>query len=55
MSKKSTENTFIYCGQRKCPHYECARHNVNTPFDVLIRRRDFQPDKEWNCKDMVEE
>lgn len=52
---KATEDILIYCGRRKCPHYECARHNVNTPFDVVIRRRDFQPDKEWNCKDMVKE
>ena len=43
---------FIYCGLRKCIHTECLRHNVNTPFNVLILRRNFNPDKDWNCKDM---
>ena len=45
-------NEFIYCGLRKCPHTECLRHNVNTPFNVLILRRNFTPDKDWNCMDM---
>lgn len=49
-SSKSDE--FVYCGLRKCPHIKCLRHNVNTPFNVIIRRRNFNPDKEWNCKDM---
>ena len=43
---------FVYCGLRKCIHTECLRHNVNTPFNVLILRRNFNPDKDWNCKDM---
>lgn len=46
------ENKFIYCGLRKCIHTECIRHNVNTPFGVIIYRRNFNPDKDWNCKDM---
>ena len=45
-------NEFVYCGLRKCPHIECLRHNANTPFNILILRRNFTPDKEWNCKDM---
>ena len=45
-------NEFVYCGLRKCPHIECLRHNANTPFNVLILRKNFKPDKEWNCKDM---
>lgn len=48
----SSTNEFIYCGWRNCIYTECLRHNVNTPFDVLIRRRKFNPDKDWNCKDM---
>lgn len=51
-SVKDDGNRFIYCGLRKCIHIECLRHNVNTPFDVLILRRNFNPDKDWNCKDM---
>ena len=43
---------FVYCGLRKCIHTECRRHNVNTPFNVLILRKNFKPDKDWNCKDM---
>ena len=49
---KSAEE-FVYCGLRKCPHTECLRHNTNTPFNVLILRKNFKPDKEWNCKDIV--
>ena len=48
----SKSNEFVYCGLRNCIHTECLRHNVNTPFDVLILRRNFNPDKDWNCKDM---
>ena len=44
---------FVYCSQRKCKHLECLRHNVNTPWNVLIFRSDFKPDKDWNCKDIV--
>ena len=32
---------------------ECLRHNVNTPWNILIYRKDFKPDKDWNCKDMI--
>ncbi len=46
-------NNFIYCGQRKCPHIDCLRHNKNIPFGKLIRRDNFKPDKEWNCKDII--
>ena len=45
-------NEFVYCGLRKCIHTECLRHNINTPFNMLILRRNFNPDKDWNCKDM---
>ena len=44
---------FVYCGLRKCPHTTCLRHNINTPWNKLIKRTNFNPDKEWNCKDMV--
>ena len=50
INKDSEE--FVYCGLRKCPHTECLRHNTNTPFNVLIIRKNFKPDKDWNCKDM---
>ena len=46
---------IVYCGQRHCPHRACLRHNVNTPFNVVIRRRTFSPDKDWNCKDILED
>ena len=49
----SKSNHFVYCSQRKCIHTECLRHNVNTPWDVLIYRNNFNPDKDWNCKDIV--
>ena len=50
VSKSSEE--FVYCGLRKCHNTECLRNNTNTTFNVLILRKNFKPDKEWNCKDM---
>ena len=47
------DSKFIYCSLRKCPHQECLRHSRNIPFDTLVWRRTFKPDKEWSCKDMV--
>ena len=44
---------FTYCGQRNCPHTECLRHNVNTPWNVMFYRANFNHDENWNCKDMV--
>lgn len=59
MSKKiggrSQSEHFTYCGVRECIHTECLRHNINTPWDVLIYRKDYSPDKNWNCKDIVED
>ena len=53
MAKKKQEEKFIYCSLRHCPNIQCLRHNKNTPYNVLITRDTFKPDKEWNCKDMV--
>lgn len=49
----NSDDDFIYCSQRHCPHRACLRHNINTPFNVIIYRKAFNPDKEWNCKDKV--
>lgn len=51
--KINKSDHFTYCSQRKCIHEECLRHNVNTPWNVLIYRSNFSPDKDWNCKDIV--
>lgn len=58
MPKKSTKKSskteeLIYCSQRHCPHLECLRHDKNIPFNVLILRDKFKPDKNWNCKDII--
>lgn len=53
MKASTTENELVYCGLRKCPHVECIRHDKNIPFNKLVRRDKFNPDKEWNCKDMM--
>ena len=45
----------IYCVLRKCPHLECLIHYKHAPFNVLIRLKEFKPDKDWNCKDIVKE
>lgn len=47
------DGQIIYCGIRNCPHYMCLRHNVNTPFNKLILREDFKPNKNWECKDII--
>ena len=53
-NQQNNDTEFIYCGNRKCPHTECLRHNVNTPYDVLILRRNFDVDKkEYHCKFIV--
>lgn len=44
---------FVYCSLRKCPHAECIRHNTNTPWDVVIKRTSYKPDKNWICKDII--
>lgn len=49
---KNEKEEFVYCGLRQCPHTYCLRHNINTPFNVVIHRRNFTPDKDWSCKDM---
>lgn len=51
----TNEERFVYCNLKKCPHKECLRHTVNTPFNTLIYMRTFNPDKEWNCKDILKE
>lgn len=46
---------FTYCNVRACNHTECLRHNVNTPWNVLIYRKEYKLDKDGNCKDIVRE
>lgn len=53
LGRKKEEKPMVYCSLRKCPHTECLRHNCNIPYDVVILRDKFKPDKEWNCKDMI--
>ena len=56
MKKKINKNEqFLYCSQRHCPHLECVRHDKHIPFGVLIKRENFKPDKDWNCKNIITE
>ena len=50
---KDNEEQFMYCTQRNCPHVNCLRHNVNTPWNVLITRDNFHPDNNWVCKGIL--
>lgn len=55
---KTTNNNiteFAYCGVWKCPHTQCIRHHIYEPWDVQVLEKKFNPDKDWNCKDMLEE
>lgn len=54
-TKEKKEENFVYCDWRHCIHNDCLRHNVNTPWNVLIYMKKFKPDKNWNCKDKVTE
>lgn len=49
----NNKEDFIYCSQRNCPHINCLRHNCNTPWNVLIKRDNFHPNKDWQCKGIV--
>lgn len=51
---QSINKNIVYCSQRKCPNISCLRHNINTPFNVEIKRTDFKPDKDWKCKGLLE-
>lgn len=46
------DEDFLYCSNMKCPHVECLRHNVNTPYNVIIYRRRFV-NKGEECKGKV--
>lgn len=46
------EEQLVYCGLFKCPHIHCLRHHIHEPWNVVIKERNFNPDKDWNCKDM---
>ena len=48
-------NEFVYCGWMKCPHTNCLRHHIYEPWGEIILERKFNPDREWNCKDIVED
>ena len=38
---KSSENIKMYCSNRNCSHLECVRHDKNIPFNVLIKRENY--------------
>lgn len=49
------DKNIVYCANRKCEFTLCLRHNVNTPFNVEIKRRAFPVDKDGVCKYKLEE
>ena len=63
MSKRKKENAevnnksdeFVYCGHFKCSNTHCLRHHIYEPWGVVILERKFNPDNNWNCKDIVED
>lgn len=38
---KQDEEGFVFCSNRKCPHYECFRHNSQIPMSRLVWVEDF--------------
>ena len=53
--KKDKDDHFVYCGNMKCPHTQCLRHHIYEPWNELIYERKFSDDKDWNCKNILEE
>lgn len=54
MSRKGNE-LKVYCKHIKCPHVECLRHHKYMPWNEVVIERNYKPDKEWNCKDILKE
>ena len=52
---KKTEEEFVYCDTRKCPHKQCVRKITNAPFDEIITVRRYSLDKNNMCKGLLEE
>lgn len=51
---KTEKNIKMYCSNRNCPYLECVRHDKNIPFNVLIKRENYQLDKKNGvCKDKL--
>lgn len=50
MKLSEKNKKFIYCSNRKCPYTECLRHSVNTPWNVVITRNNFQLNNNLECK-----
>lgn len=44
---------FVYCSTLTCKYTECSRHNVNAPWDIIIRMHRFKPDETGYCKDKI--
>lgn len=40
---------FIYCANFKCPIYDCMRHHLKQPWNVVIRTKNWSPDKNGKC------
>lgn len=52
---QDSKHQITYCANRKCPYTTCLRHNINTPFNVMIKRTNYELDKSGNCKYRLEE
>lgn len=54
LDTKTEKNIKMYCSNRNCPYLECVRHDKNIPFNVLIKRENYQLDKKNGvCKDKL--
>lgn len=52
--KNDNEHTQMrYCSIIKCPHVECLRHYSNVPYGVIVKVVRYDPDKDWNCEDIL--
>lgn len=40
---------FKFCKDLKCAEIECARHNCNTPYNIIITRTEFK-NKNGKCE-----
>ena len=40
---------FIYCANWKCTKYDCERHHLKQPWNVVIRTKNWKPNEKGEC------
>lgn len=51
--KQDKDSEIVYCDNRLCGDMSCARYIKNAKFDVMIKVKRFQLDKDGKCKNRI--